>query len=69
MGTRSRRETEPDWHLEIQEETQEELSQYGTVEHCFVDKNSAVRLPPSRLARAIKGQDSQGICARTCVCE
>lgn len=34
-------ETEPNWDAEIQEDTKDECSKFGSVEHIFVDKNSA----------------------------
>eukprot|EP00243_Klebsormidium_subtile_P011432 TRINITY_DN6488_c0_g2_i3.p1 TRINITY_DN6488_c0_g2~~TRINITY_DN6488_c0_g2_i3.p1 ORF type:complete len:442 (-),score=89.84 TRINITY_DN6488_c0_g2_i3:453-1778(-) len=34
------KETEPDWDLDIADDTKEECSKYGAVKHIFVDKNS-----------------------------
>ncbi|KAJ6838162.1 putative RNA-binding protein 39 isoform X1 [Iris pallida] len=34
-------ETEPDFHLDIKQDVQDECSKFGTVKHIFVDKNSA----------------------------
>eukprot|EP00898_Chlorokybus_atmophyticus_P007365 jgi/Chlat1/762/Chrsp104S01237 len=33
-------ETEPEWHLDIQDDVRDECSKYGKVKHCFVDKNT-----------------------------
>jgi RNA-binding protein 39 len=34
------KETEPDWDLDIADDTKEECSKYGAVKHIYVDKNS-----------------------------
>jgi len=35
------RETEPDWHLDIQDDVLEECNKYGNVVHIYVDKTSS----------------------------
>lgn len=41
-----RRETDPEWEKDIEAETKDECSKYGTVLHVHVDKNSKARPGP-----------------------
>ena len=40
------RETDPEWEKDIEAETKDECSKYGTVLHVHVDKNSKARPGP-----------------------
>jgi len=53
-------ETEPEWWLDIQEETRNECTQFGEVTHCFVDKDSPgfVYLRFADVTSCVKAQEA-----------
>eukprot|EP00899_Mesostigma_viride_P028498 jgi/Mesvir1/8833/Mv02732-RA.1 len=53
-------ETDPEWHLDIQDDVEEECSKYGKILGCHVDKDSQgfVYLRFERVEDAVKGKEA-----------